>query len=181
MNFVQDGAEPSKIIKSYKKVGKTYVVNYFDDSYSQYESLEENEEDRIRNIMISQALERSNNYNIKEVFASNRLGIVNTLLSVGLLSCSLYSKKQLVSILSIAALTYSLKCLSDNAQKIKELKKYKLFFELMNDLEFVNSSSMLKCVEFDNFYQTRLDINTLDDYSYNQVKTIYKNYIKVKK
>ena len=181
MNFVQYGADLSKIIKNYTKTGDMYIVEYFDESYSQYESLDRDEEKRLKTIMINQALERDNSYNIKNVSISNKLNIANSLMSTLLLSYTLYREKQLLSILTIIALTYGLKCLSDNAEKIRELKKYKLFFEMMNDLEIVNNSKVLKAVEFDNIYQMPFDINTLDRYSYNQVKDIYKSYYKVKK
>ncbi|MDO4963117.1 MAG: hypothetical protein Q4E75_03370 [bacterium] len=62
--------------------------------------------------------------------------------------------------------------------QIKELKKYKLFLVLASDLENVNTSEVLRCVERNPKYQVPLDPTTLDVYSYSYVKRIYKNYKK---
>ena len=55
-------------------------------------------------------------------------------------------------------------------------KKYKLFLDLVDHLDNISDSEFLKCVEFEKLYQKQFDINTLDEYTYGDVKTIYKSY-----
>ena len=49
------------------------------------------------------------------------------------------------------------------------------------DLSIINNSAFLKCIEFENMYQIPVDIETIDSYTYGEMKSIYKEYKKRKK
>jgi len=51
-----------------------------------------------------------------------------------------------------------------------------LFFEMYNSLDEINKSEFMKCIEFENIYQKTLDIDTIDDFSYDEIKTLYRKF-----
>ena len=68
-----------------------------------------------------------------------------------------------------------------NQKYLREMKKYKLFLEFVDDLDIVNQSSSLKLVCFDNIYQIPVDIDTIDEYfSYSDIKILNKQYKRLK-
>lgn len=61
-----------------------------------------------------------------------------------------------------------------------ELKKYRLFIDMMEELKTINISKLLECVEFEHMYQILLDLCHIDEYSYGDMKRIRKNLDKIK-
>lgn len=84
--------------------------------------------------------------------------------------------KVFLSYFSVIFSTFGIYNYRSNNKKIIELKKYKLFLDLVDHLDDINDSEFLKCIEFEKLYQKQFDINTLDEYTYGDVKTIYKSY-----
>lgn len=180
MNFTHSNADKAKIIKEIEHQGCNYLVTYLDGKSAQYISYDENEYEKLRNIMIDQAIERQNNIDIDDLSFKKGLSIMSSLV---LLNGYIYvngvdnSNITLLLILLLIICRYNYK---ENSRKLKELKKYKLFLEMIDDLDYINNSNILKSVEPENIYQIPLDINTLDRYSYSEIKTIKKELKKRK-
>lgn len=175
MNFTYDGADLGKIIKSFSNNGDNFSLEYLDGSVSSYVCSNNNERQRIINLMIKQAEERQENINLDKLELRKKCDLIITAISSVVASVHINNNKQLLLVLLFLFVFINYEYKITN-RKVKELKKYKLFLELLPYLEEVNNPEILKCVEFDKIYQKDLDITTLDEYSYSQVKTIYKTY-----
>lgn len=176
MNFTYDGADLSKTIKALQNKGNSYSIEYLDDSSSHYFCSDSKELQRIKDLMIEQAIQRQKNMDIKTFDFIKNTYLGGSFISSLAISITQNQNKNALSCLFLISLLFGIYKYRDSSKKIKELKKYKLFLELLPHLNEVNTSEILKCIEFDNIYQIPVDITTLDEYSYNQIKTIYKTY-----
>lgn len=58
--------------------------------------------------------------------------------------------------------------------KLNELKKYRLYISMMDELAKDENKNILDVIEFEKLYQVPLSINTLDRYSYGDMKVLKK-------
>lgn len=180
MTFSYDGTDLSTIIKKYEQNGSNYSIEYLDGSMNNYVCYNTEEEDNIKKLMIEQLKERQDNINLDELYKLKNIEFLASI--IGALGSSVFynNKEYFLALLTFIFLTVNLKGYRNKNKKVKELKKAKLFLEMIGDLEKVNQSQILKIIEFDNIYQKELNINTLDEFNYYDVKRIY-NKLKVKK
>ena len=176
MNFIDKNKDPSIIIKKYIRRDNSYTIEYLDGTVSNYYCSALDHEEKIKIKMLDQAIERQNVVSISNLNIKKRSELliftISSLSTIALLS----SNMPLFSFFTILALLFSATKSLETSKKVKELKKYELFFELIPHLDVINKSNFLRCIEFDTFYQKDLDINTLDEYSYGDIKTLYKKY-----
>lgn len=176
MNFTYDEANLSKTIKKLQNNGDSYSIEYLDGSSSCYFCSNSNELQKIKDIMIEQAKERQENMDVKNFDFIKSTYLSGSVISSLAVSLAQNKNKNILSGFFLAFLLFNIYKYRDSSKKIKELKKYKLFLELLPNLNEVNTSEILKCIEFDNIYQVPIDITNLDEYSYNKVKKIYRTY-----
>ena len=180
MNFTKDGEDLSKIIKKYNCENDYYEIQYLDGSESAYISSAPDEEERLKQIMIWQAIDRQNKININVVrfkdIVDHFLAWACSIETIALASRGYFSIQFFMLVLTFACIKRAIK----TSKKLRELKKYKLFLEMINDLDTINNSDFLKCVEFDKFHQIDFDINNLDQYTLSDVMVIKDNLQKVK-
>lgn len=176
MTFTYLDCDISKIIKSFSVDGCNYTIIYLDGSISQYTSYNENEKLRLTEIMLNQAIDRQENIDEKHLIKSIEAGYLTSIISVILGGIYLVNRNTIGIIIFILKSLIELKFSMSINKKVNELKKYKLFLEMVKDLDEINKSGILKCVEFENIYQIPLDITTIDEYSYCDIKKIYKKY-----
>lgn len=174
MTFTYLDADSSKIIKSFSVDGYNYTIIYLDGSVSQYTSYSENEKFRLTKIMLDQAIDRQENMDEKYLVKSMKVCYLNSILSAILGGFNLVNRNTIGAIIFIIKSLIELKYSMSINKKVNELKKYKLFLEMVKDLDEINKSGILKCIEFENIYQIPLDITTVDEYSYSDIKKIYK-------
>ena len=181
MTFIDNIEDESSTIREYFKDGYNYSIEYLDGSISEYYSCSNKEEDKIKSKMIDQAISRQNRINLKSLkFAKNRSQYLSLLSCLCSLICMSKNEQEL-GFAMFLILAYNLYNYIARNQKLRELKKYKLFLELTDNLDTVNSSSYMKNIDPDNIFQAPLDINTVDDFTYRNVKMLYNNYKNVNK
>ena len=178
MKYINDSTNPADIIKDYSRHNYSYMVKYMDGFECNYCCSKEGHEEEIINKMLEQAKEREKLENVKLLKFKKNLSLFASIVST-LCTISLYQQGK-ISALTIILLIASLYQYFKMKNRIEEIEKYKLFFELIPDLDTINHAEFLKCVECDNWYQIPFTINHLDEYSYNDVCTIY-NKVKTKK
>lgn len=178
MTFIDKNSDPSIIIKDYRVKGDNYLVEYLDGSKNNYYCSSDNEESRIKEEMIKQAIERKDKINIKLLELASDSSLIVALLST---ICSLAIKNSGMTIAMLLVVIASIYTFAKNSRKIKELKKYEMFLEMKDSLNEINTPKYMKHIEFENIYQKDLGINTVDDFTYGETKTLYKVYSKEKK
>ena len=176
MTFTYLDCDISKTIKSFSVDVYNYTIIYLDGSVSQYTSYNENEKLRLTKIMLDQAIDRQKNMDEKHLIKNMKLYYLNSILSVILVGFNIVNRNTIVAIIFILKSLIELRTSMSINKKVNELKKYKLFLEMVKDLDEINKSGILKCIEFENIYQIPLDITTVDEYSYSDIKKIYKKY-----
>ena len=178
MTFTYDGADLSKVIQDiYLENGKC-VVTYLDGSTDEYYCEDNNEIERLKQLMITQALER------QEKMDTDKLELIKHSCSLGkffsililLASAKGYIDESFIN-LSIALFAVSFGFSKNANPKLKELKKYKLFLELLSKYSINDISDCVKKTKGDDLYLPPLDINTLDNFSYGYVKSLHKSMI----
>lgn len=63
---------------------------------------------------------------------------------------------------------------------IKEVKKSNLFLDMYEELQTPEGKIAVEELNFDKIYSEELNVNTLDDFSYSEVKEVHKKLKKVK-
>ena len=175
MNFSYEGADRSKIINKYIREGNNYTIEYLNGDISSFYSTDENQEQKIIKTMVRQIVERQDRMDINDIVFKRDLCAQLCLASSILMPALVLREKEGLLLLPIAGLIAGLNLCSDHNAKINELKKYKLFLEMTRDNEKRSiNDSVLDCIEPDKLYQIPLNLNTIDDYSYRDVKLLYK-------
>jgi len=182
MNFSYEGASLDKIIKKYSKKDFEYFIQYLDGSSSLYISDDIKEEDKIKELMLAQAIEREEKFKKGEIDATIFINMIGSIISCAGVSLCNFNKLDLLKLLFFSFLVVNLCSARSNKKKLKELKKYKMFLELINELSEseLNSSKYTKAYEAENIYAKTLNINTVDEFSLGEIKSIYNVYIKEK-
>lgn len=176
MTFTYEGANLSETIKDFFKQGNRYTINYLDNSSSSYICYNDNEVQRIKNTMVQQAIERQNKISKKDLLLGLKCYLIGFGISTGEFILLLNNEDYILKLLTLGTSILTYKGCNSVINKLLELKKYKMFLELNEYLKEINKGDFLKCIEFDNFYQIPFGIDTLDDYKYSKVKTIYNTY-----
>lgn len=175
MNFSYNGADTSKIIKKYQKQEFNYTIEYLNGDVSSFYSTNENEEKNIINTMISQIIEREKKMDINRLKSIRSIALFFSILSSGVISIMINRNNEELLLMPILGLTFGVKTYRNQTKLINELNKYKMFLEMTKDNPMCEvDNKMLNYIEFDKFHQVPLNINTIDDYSYEDVKTLFK-------
>ena len=174
MKFAFPGADLGAVIKKFKCDGNKFHVEYFDGSACDYYCSDPNEAKEIRELMLSQAKERQEkmedvNFDARETAAF----FTQLVISVGLFSAIKTESDILTFVCALATVVNVGSKIRDGLRR-RELEKYQMFLEMYDSLDEVNKSEFMKCIEFENYYQKKLNIETVDDFSYGEVKTLYR-------
>lgn len=179
MTFTYYGADLSTTIKNYSKDGYSYHIEYLDGNSYGYDCYDEHESERLDRLMIEQALDRQgvllndNGLRIKK-----GLSITGIVISTCALTFFSNNSQIVLAAMALTGTFYAMMETRKSNVRLKELKKYKMFLDMHEDLYRVNESDLLTEIEPDRIYQTSLEINNIDKYSYSDMKVIYKKFNK---
>jgi len=160
-----------KIIKNYKKENSCFIIEYLDGT-KEYIKQTDTTEDDIHLKMIKQAIKRDreiyNEYSIRD-----KLNHFYKYFGFFTNGCSIATPNTLLYIITLTyTLLMQLECTKSNIQ-LKELKKYRMFLRLLNIAEEKNMK--LEYIDNNNI-QKPLNLNELDNISYNEFKKLDKAY-----
>lgn len=164
------------LIKKYEKDGNCYKIEYMNGDISKYYCSSDSYEQELIDKMFEQIKSEQSQKNVERATFRRNRNIVSSGVATLLFSTSIHNNKELSAIVMMLVAYYSLCRVFTHQKRINELKKIKMFLEMNPYLDKINKSDFLKCIEFDTMYQTPLNINTINDYSYGDVKILYKNY-----
>lgn len=180
MTFTYEGADLSTTIKTFSQNGFNFHIEYMDGSENNYYCSNDLENERLINLMLEQIKLRDEKMNLETLSLKESLIKFTFVLSSCLNVLSISRQKDLISLISLLIAIISLKDLRTIKKRIAELKKYRLFIDMMEELKTIDISKLLECVEFDHMYQIPLDLCHIDEYSYGDMKRIRKNLDKLK-
>lgn len=187
MNYGYDGKSGNAIIKNYSKVDNMIIITHLDGTLSSMDLTEENEE-KIQNEMINQAVERSNSKRYDEaskkadyylcVTIMNSLFMIDTLNDINKYKDNLrYACIGITAAFGLTAI-YDFKKLKSKYDEKRDIQKYDIFLSLISDIEKNSSNQDL----YDNVSrkEKEININTLDSFSLNDLKHMKKNLERIK-
>lgn len=183
MKYYEGPEELKNIVNYYTRLGPYIRVFYLNGDYIERYDEDYNYEEQVKKIMLKQLQERNNSINI------NNLNIIRNINITALISLlSLYIANN-VNHKNISNITILLTFISSfilyskitDIKKIqKEVKKSKMFLEIYDLLETPEGKKSVEELEFDKLYAQELNINTLDFFTYKDVKEIHKKLKKAK-
>ncbi len=171
MTFTYEGADLSRVIDCIYCEGNSFNIYYLDGSKSTYFCSDKEEKEKIKRLMIKQAEERSQKLNINYLNDKIKFNLLHSLNFVAFATLWTVAEKK-VTIPALALITLAsvqIKNYFSNKTRIEELKKYKMFLELLDTLDEINE-------DYGKPKFLPLDIDTLDSFSYKEIKSLYKYY-----
>jgi len=170
MTFTYDGADLSSTIKTFVYENGKYHVFFLDGSDIWYDATDV-EKEKLRNLMLEQAIDRDAKMQL-ELLQLKRL-LIRLVFAFSCFSIVLSASRrnELTTILSLLLNGISLSKAYDIEKVINELKKYKMFMDIMEDLDRINDGEILESSDGADFHQP-LNLENLDKYTYNDMKRI---------
>lgn len=168
MTFAYDDSNLKEIIKTFYCENNNFFIDYLNGTSMSYICYDKNEEKRIKELMIKQAIERDKKYNLSNLERSKKLDVVFSVFDTVGSAYLIYDRNYFLIPIFSGLLTSTLIRLNNKNNKLQELKKYKMFLQLLDRLDEINQE-----LEDD---QMTLDITTVDDISYRKIKSIYNYY-----
>ena len=180
MKFIYPGAKRQDTIKSCKPNNEGgYVVEYFDGS-----TVQVNGDLSIKNIKEKMLIQAE----VREIMMGGKYSELNigqicliTALIIQILATILVKvtfENQVILAFYSILIAWCGSCLVKASREKKELKKYRLFLEMVQDLDKINDPDFLACIMPEKLYQTPVDITTIDNISTGDMKILYKKYKK---
>ena len=182
MKHGYEGAESGELIQNYKTSNDKIIITYLDGTNYEIPLTEENEIDLL-NQMLEQAEERSKKSSIYDLKQNRKKALILTMTQVGvtalnILNASTADSKGMRVFASIfggiTALTVVLNGLDYKFEndEIKELEKYDIYLQIRARLENINDPILFNGIRKQ---EAPLNINTLDNYSLNDIIKIRDN------
>lgn len=182
MKHGYEGAEAGELIQNYKTSNDKIIITFLDGTNYEMPLTEENEANLL-NQMLEQAEERNKELSIYDLKQKRTKALIWTMTQVGytalsILGASIADSKGMrvfASIVSgITALTVVMKGLDYRFKndEIKELEKYDIYLQIRTRLENADDSNLFNGIRKQ---ETPLNINTLDNYSLNDIIKIRDN------
>ena len=176
------GAESGELIQNYKTSNDKIIITFLDGTNYEIPLTEENEIDLL-NQMLEQAEERSKKSSIYDLKQKRKKALIWTMTQVGftilnIVNASTTDSKGMrvfAGILGgITAFTVVINGLDYKFKndEIKELEKYDIYLQIRARLENINDPNLFNGIRKQ---ETPLNINTLDNYSLNDIIKIRDN------
>lgn len=181
MTFSYPDADLGQIIKSYRANGDNYHIEYLDGSVNDYICSDKDEERKILGIMFEQAIKRQEMFNEDDYNFKTELWRAVKISGLVSFALSFTQKHFTASLITILLTLFASQMKYANNTVKKELYKYKYFLEMVKDKNYSDNPEIEDETEFDKIYYSPININTLDNYEYSDIKRIYKKYKKREK
>ena len=182
MKYSYEGAETGELIQNYKTSNDKIIITFLDGSNYEIPLTQENENDLL-NQMLEQAQERSESSSLYDAKKRRIKALIWTITQVGFTMLGIFNyfnadskcKRIFASVIAgITALTVVIDGLSYkfSNDEIKELEKYDIYLSIREKLENANDPNLFNGIIKQG---VQLNINTLDNYSLNDIKKIRDN------
>lgn len=183
MKFYEGPEELKDVIEKYAVAGKNMVIFYLNNRVKTIQNYTEEEENQIKEIMLRQLQERNETVKInqkraKKVFDESLLTLLSTSYVINRIKFE--DINTCLAIISIFGMFYLLVQTCKDKVRIDDIKKSTLFLDMYEELNTTLGKDIVTNLNFDKIYSEDLNVNTLDRFSYNEVKEVHKKLMKTK-
>ena len=185
MKFWDEYCNKSEIIDNYEKSESSIIINYLDGSNYVLPLSKENE-NKIIDLMIKQAILRDCTKNFEDIQDKKKITFQNQIVSGlatiafgGIAFLANKNEKDLITLIAsietiISGITFIINGLAFmvNSEELNEIVKYHLYLEYKERLDKeIDNINLFEGIRSN----TILNINTLDNYSLDEIKKIIEN------
>ena len=185
MKFWDEYCNKSEIIDNYEKSESIIIINYLDGSNYVLPLSKENE-NKIMDLMLKQAILRDCTKNFEDIQDKKKITFQNQIVSGlatiafgGIAFLANKNEKDLITLIAsietiISGITFIINGLAFmvNSEELNELVKYHLYLEYKERLDKeIDNINLFEGIRSN----TILNINTLDNYSLDEIKKIIVN------
>ena len=183
MKFYTGPEELSNVIKFYFTMGSNMAVFYLDDRIEHIFNYTEEQKQKVQETMLKQLQERNESINLRPYtlqknfdtvvlttlagsYIANRIvfGNIETYLTIGTIFGTVYLTNRILKKRAI----------------INDVRKANLFLDMHEELQTPEGKIAVEELNFDKIYSEELNVNTLDRFSYGEVKEVHKKLKRVK-
>ena len=168
-----DEGKENETIKNYTKDGIWYEIVYLNNESDYYPNEDPNHELEIQERILKQAIEREEEL-LKKYNKDEIISTILFLISLPTAYISMTKAPMIIFLVSSIVAFLSGKKLIKTRKRLKDIKKYRMYLDIKEDLEKKENSDIYDIIEFDKFLQVKLDLTTIDKYRYSDVKALKK-------
>ena len=175
MKFASPYSNLSEVIKKFTYEGDHFHIEYFDGTSTDYICYSPERVEMVKEKMLFQAFERQDDYDHYPFKLKEDVTMFFSLMATILFGRGIINDEAAPTVIGLLTIGLCLRSCIKTAQLKKELEKYRIFFDLYDHLDEINNGKFMECIEADHFYQKMLDIDTVDDFSLGEIKTLKRN------
>lgn len=183
MKFYTGPEDLKDVIERYIVIGNDMAVYYLNNRKVSISNFTEEQREEIKKIMLQQLQERNESINLRPYtlqksfdtavlttlagsYIANRIvfGNIETYLTIGTIFGTVYLTNRIFKKRTI----------------INDVRKANLFLDMHEELQTPEGKIAVEELNFDKIYSEELNVNTLDNFSYGEVKEVHKKLKKVK-
>ena len=183
MKFYTGPEELNDVIGSYCVTSDSMVIFYLNNRSEIICDYTEEQEKEIREIMLKQLQERNANVNLRPYVLQKNF---DASLLAALTGSYIVDRikfggiKSYLTIGTIIGTRYLTSRILKERAIIKEVKKSNLFLDMYDELQTPEGKNAVEELNFDKIFSRELNVNTLDNFSYSEVKEVHKKLKRVK-
>jgi len=180
MKNIRIRCDLGKIIKNFTYDGCNFHIEYYDGTSSDYICSDPQHAQKIKDLMYNQAMERQIDLSACDFNINENCMILAQLFNTFGFGYGAFKESSFLLVLFGILTGINVIELIKNAAARREFEKYLIFFELFEDKEIVNNSKFMECIEYDHLYQKRLDIDTVDEFTLGELRTLKRKLNEIK-
>lgn len=183
MKFYTGPEELSNVIKFYFIAGSNMAVFYLDDRIEHIFNYTEEQKQKVQETMLKQLQERNESINLRPYTLQKSFdtAVLTTLAGSYIANrIEFGTMKAYLTIATICGTIYLTNRILKEKAIIKDVKKSNLFLDMYEELQTPEGKIVVEELNFDKIYSEELNVNTLDHFSYGEVKEVHKKLKRVK-
>lgn len=183
MKFYTGPEDLKDVIERYIVIGNDMAVYYLNNRKVSITNFTEEQREEIKKIMLQQLQERNESVNLRPYTLQKSFdtAVLTTLVGSYIANrIEFDTMKAYLTIGTIFGTIYLTNRILKEKAIIKEVKKSNLFLDMYEELQTPEGKGAVEELNFDKIYSEELNVNTLDDFSYSEVKEVHKKLKKVK-
>lgn len=183
MKFYEGPEELNNVIGRYYVAGDSIVIFYLNHGSEVILDYTGEQEKEIRKIMLKQLQERNASIDLRPyVLQKNFDTVVLTTLAGSYIANRIVfgNIETYLTIGTIFGTVYLTNRIFKKRAIINDVRKANLFLDMHEELQTPEGAKAIEELNFDKIFSKELNVNTLDNFSYGEIKEVHKKLKKVK-
>lgn len=183
MKFYEGPEDLNNVIGRYCVTGSSMVIFYLNHRSEVIPNFTEEQREEIKEIMLQQLQERNASIELRPYVLQKNFdtALLNVLVGSYIANRIVFGNiETYLTIGTIFGTVYLTNRIFKKRTIINDVRKANLFLDMHEELQTPEGKSAVEELNFDKIYSEELNVNTLDNFSYGDVKEIHKKLMRVK-